>query len=303
MKRKKILIGSRASKLALIYANKAKNQISEHFSGELTIKEITTEGDNKLDVRLSELGGKGLFSKNIEIELLNKKIDLAVHALKDMPSIETNGLLTSCYLKRNNPNEVLISNNNKHLNELVPGSIIGTSSFRREFQLKKIRKDLNFKLIRGNVDTRLKKLKKGEYDAIVLSKAGLKSLKNESEITQEFSSKELIPSVGQGTIAIQCREDDKEMIEFLKKVNHHDTSIRVRAEREVLKVLDGDCETAVGAISEIKGNKLHLSSELFSIDGSRRYYYETISELKDFQKAGEEVGKNLKLQSQGNYKK
>ena len=303
MKRKKILIGSRASKLALIYANKAKKQISEHFSGELTIKEITTEGDNKLDVRLSELGGKGLFSKNIEIELLNKKIDLAVHALKDMPSIETNGLLTSCYLKRNNPNEVLISNNNKHLNELVPGSIIGTSSFRREFQLKKIRKDLNFKLIRGNVDTRLKKLKKGEYDAIVLSKAGLKSLKNESEITQEFSSKELIPSVGQGTIAIQCREDDKEMIEFLKKVNHHDTSIRVRAEREVLKVLDGDCETAVGAISEIKGNKLHLSSELFSIDGSRRYYYETISELKDFQKAGEEVGKNLKLQSQGNYKK
>ncbi len=149
----------------------------------------------------------------------------------------------------------------------------------------------------------LKKLKKGEYDAIVLSKAGLKSLKNESEITQEFSSKELIPSVGQGTIAIQCREDDKEMIEFLKKVNHHDTSIRVRAEREVLKVLDGDCETAVGAISEIKGNKLHLSSELFSIDGSRRYYYETISELKDFQKAGEEVGKNLKLQSRGNYKK
>ena len=189
------------------------------------------------------------------------------------------------------------------MNELIPGSIIGTSSFRREFQLKKIRKDLNFKLIRGNVDTRIKKLKKKEYDAIVLSKAGLKSLNKENEITQEFSNKELIPSVGQGTIAIQCRENDKEMIDFLKMINHKETSIAVMAEREVLKVLDGDCETAVGAISEIKNNKLYLSSELFSIDGSRRYYYETTCELKDFQKAGEEAGKNLKAQSKGDYKK
>ena len=303
MKRKKIIIGSRASKLALIYANNTKNEISKYYNNEILIKEITTEGDSKLDVRLSELGGKGLFSKNIENELLNKKIDLAVHALKDMPSIETSGLITNCFLKRNSANEVLISNDNKSLNELIPGSIIGTSSFRREFQLKKIRKDLNFKLIRGNVDTRIKKLKKKEYDAIVLSKAGLKSLNKENEITQEFSNKELIPSVGQGTIAIQCRENDKEMIDFLKMINHKETSIAVMAEREVLKVLDGDCETAVGAISEIKNNKLYLSSELFSIDGNRRYYYETTCELKDFQKAGEEAGKNLKAQSKGDYKK
>jgi len=303
MKRKKIIIGSRASKLALIYANNTKKEISKYYNNEILIKEITTEGDSKLDVRLSELGGKGLFSKNIENELLNKKIDLAVHALKDMPSIETPGLITNCFLKRNSANEVLISNDNKSLNELIPGSIIGTSSFRREFQLKNIRKDLNFKLIRGNVDTRIKKLKKKEYDAIVLSKAGLKSLNQEKEITQEFSNKELIPSVGQGTIAIQCRENDKEMIDFLKMINHKETSISVMAEREVLKVLGGDCETAVGAISEIKNNKLYLSSELFSIDGSRRYYYETTCELKDFQKAGEEVGKNLKAQSKGDYKK
>ena len=303
MKRKKIIIGSRASKLALIYANNTKKEISKYYNNEILIKEITTEGDSKLDVRLSELGGKGLFSKNIENELLNKKIDLAVHALKDMPSIETPGLITNCFLKRNSANEVLISNDNKSLNELIPGSIIGTSSFRREFQLKNIRKDLNFKLIRGNVDTRIKKLKKKEYDAIVLSKAGLKSLNQEKEITQEFSNKELIPRVGQGTIAIQCRENDKEMIDFLKMINHKETSISVMAEREVLKVLGGDCETAVGAISEIKNNKLYLSSELFSIDGSRRYYYETTCELKDFQKAGEEVGKNLKAQSKGDYKK
>ena len=139
---------------------------------------------------------------------------------------------------------------------MVPGSIIGTSSFRREFQLKRKRKDLNFKLIRGNVDTRIKKLKNGEYDAIILSKAGLNSLNLENEITQEFSYKDIVPSAGQGTVAVQCRNSDLEMIDFLKKINHTETSIRVKTEREVLKVLDGDCDTAVGAISEIKNNEL-----------------------------------------------
>ncbi len=197
MKKNKLFIGSRASKLALIYANKVKNEISKHYNKEIIIKEINTIGDNKLDVRLSELGGKGLFSKNIESELLKKNIDLAVHALKDLPTFETEGLITNCFLKRNDSNEVMISNSNKYLNDLVPGSIVGTSSFRREFQLKRIRKDLNFKIIRGNVDTRIEKLKKGEYDAIILAKAGLSSLNLEKEITQEFSNNDLIPSAGQ----------------------------------------------------------------------------------------------------------
>ena len=212
MKRNKLFIGSRASKLALIYANKVKNEISKHYNKEIIIKEINTTGDNKIDIRLSELGGKGLFSKNIENELLNKNIDLAVHALKDLPSFDTEGLVTNCFLKRNNSNEVMISNSNKKLNDLVPGSIVGTSSFRREFQLKRIRKDLNFKLIRGNVDTRIRKLKSGEYDAIILAKAGLSSLNLDNEITQEFSNNELIPSAGQGTIAVQCRKDDTDII-------------------------------------------------------------------------------------------
>ena len=126
---------------------------------DVDIKKITTKGDTKIDIRLSEIGGKGLFSKNIEEELLKKNIDIAVHALKDLPSFETKGLKTNCFLKRNSSNEVLISNSKKKLKDLVPGSIIGTSSFRREFQLRNIRKDLNFKLIRGNIDTRIKKLK------------------------------------------------------------------------------------------------------------------------------------------------
>ena len=303
MERNKIIIGSRSSKLALIYTHKAKDEILKYFKGEIVIKKINTTGDNKLDVRLSELGGKGLFSKNIEIELLKKNIDLAVHALKDLPSFESDGLTTNCFLKRNSSNEVMISNTNKSLNELVPGSIIGTSSYRREFQLKKIRKDLNFKLIRGNVDTRLKKLKNGEYDAIVLSKAGLTSLNLDNEITYEFSNKELMPSAGQGTIAIQCRKDDSQMIEFLEKINHEETSIGVKAEREVLKVLEGDCETAVGAVSIIQNNKITIKGELFSLDGNKRYYHEVYCDLKDAYLGGNEVGQKLKEKSKGDYKK
>ena len=303
MEKNKIIIGSRSSKLALIYSHKVKDEILKYFKGEIEIKKINTTGDNKLDVRLSELGGKGLFSKNIEIELLNKNIDLAVHALKDLPSFETEGLITNCFLKRNSSNEVLISNTNKSLNELVPGSIIGTSSYRREFQLKKIRKDLNFKLIRGNIDTRLKKLKNGEYDAIVLSKAGLTSLNLDNEITYEFSNKELIPSAGQGTIAIQCREDDRQMIKFLEKINHEETSISVKSEREVLKVLEGNCETAVGAISKIQNNKISIKGELFSLDGNKRYYHEVNCDLKDAYLGGNEVGQKLKEKSKGDYKK
>ena len=303
MERDKIYIGSRSSKLALIYAEKVKTEIAKYFNGEISIIKISTSGDKNLHTRLSEIGGKGLFSSSIEKELLNEKIDIAVHALKDLPSFETHGLTTNCFLKRNSPNEVMISNTQKKLEELVPGSIIGTSSFRREFQLKRKRKDLNFKLIRGNVDTRIKKLRNGKYDAIILSRAGLNSLNLENEITQEFSYKDLVPSAGQGTIAVQCRNSDLEMIDFLKKINHTETSIRVKTEREVLKVLDGDCDTAVGAISEIKNNKLFILGELFSKDGNRRYYYEANFELKDYYQAGLEVGNNLKKQSKGNYKK
>ena len=166
MKSDKIIIGSRGSKLALIYANKVKKEIIKNLSVKVEIKSITTEGDTNQKDRLSELGGKGMFSKKIEIELLENKIDLAVHALKDMPSIETDGLITNCFLKRNYPNEILISKNNIKFDELKSKSIIGTSSFRREYQLQMKRNDLIYKLIRGNVDTRIKKLNDGLYDGI-----------------------------------------------------------------------------------------------------------------------------------------
>jgi len=307
MKSKKIIIGSRGSKLALIYAEKAKEKILE-VSKELNIesveiKKITTAGDLNQKDRLSEIGGKGLFSKKIEIELLENKIDIAVHALKDMPSDETEGLITNCFLERNDPREVLISKNKIKFKDLNQNSIIGTSSYRREFQLKNKRSDLNYKLIRGNVDTRINKLNQNLYDAIVLSFAGINSLNLDEHISEIFSIDEIIPSVGQGVIALQCKNDDDFIKNVLKKINDEKTFKSAQAERNVLKVLEGDCETAVGAISVINNENIILEGELFSLDGKERYYCKSSKDIKYAAELGIEIGEDLKKQSKGSYKK
>jgi len=302
MKSKKIIIGSRGSKLALIYAERARAKILK-FCPEVEIKKITTTGDINQKDRLSEIGGKGLFSKQIENELLNEKIDIAVHALKDMPSDETEDLLINCFLERNDPREVLISHNNDLIKDLKPNSIIGTSSFRREFQLKKIRSDLNYKLIRGNVDTRIKKLNEKLYDAIILSYAGIQSLKLDKIVSQIFSTREIIPSVGQGVVALQCRKNDSEIIKLLDKVNHKLTNICAVAERQFLKVLEGDCETAVGAIANLVGDQINLEAELFSIDGKQRFYHKASKNINYSSELGREVGEILKKESNNSYKR
>ena len=303
---KKIIIGSRGSKLALIYAQNAKNKIIQNTninSDDIVIKKITTKGDQVQDQRLSEVGGKGLFSTNIEKELQEKKIDIAVHALKDMPAIETEGLKTETFIERNDPREILITNNKKKLKELKLNSIIGTSSYRREFQIKKIRNDFNCKLIRGNVDTRIKKLNDGLYDAIILSCAGMKSLTIEDKITEIFSTQEIIPSAGQGIIALQCCKDDNEIISILDKINHKETSLRAYAERNVLKVLEGDCETAIGVHAMIEGDKIILEAELFSLDGLKRFYEKRSSKINNAKELGIEVGEVLKKKSNNSYKR
>jgi hydroxymethylbilane synthase len=303
---KKIVIGSRGSKLALIYAQNAKDKIIQNTDlndDDISIKEITTKGDQVQDQRLSEVGGKGLFSTNIEKELQDKKIDIAVHALKDMPANETDGLRTNTFLERNDPREILITKDKKKLKDLQVKAIIGTSSYRREFQIKKIRSDLKCKLIRGNVDTRIKKLNDGLYDAIILSYAGIKSLSIEDKITEIFSTQEIIPSAGQGIISLQCRNDDKNIISILDKINDQKTSLRAHAERNVLKVLEGDCETAVGVHSIIEGDKIVLEAELFSLDGKQRFYEKKSSEIENAKSLGEEVGKILKVKSNNSYKK
>ena len=307
MKNKKIIIGSRGSKLALLYAGRAKVQIlnfSTDFGIEdVSIKKIITKGDIIQNTRLSEVGGKGLFSKTIEEELLDEKIDIAVHALKDMPSDETKGLITNCFLQRNDPREILISKDNKHIKDLASNATVGTSSFRREFQLKKIREDLNYKLIRGNVDTRIKKLNDGLFDAIILSYAGIQSLNLNKKVSQIFSTSEIIPSAGQGIVALQCRENDKNLIKLLDKVNHQSTHNCVLAERNVLKILEGDCETAVGAIAKIDEGNINLEAELFSLDGKERFYHKASKELKLASELGKEVGLILKKESNNSYKK
>ena len=303
---KKITIGSRGSKLALIYAQKAKDKIIQNTNiknEDIIIKEITTKGDQVQDMRLSEVGGKGLFSTNIEKELQDKKIDIAVHALKDMPAIETVGLRTNTFLKRNDPREILIAQSGKKLNELKINSIIGTSSYRREFQIKKIRSDLNCKLIRGNVDTRIKKLNDGLYDAIILSYAGIKSLEIEDKITEIFSIEEIIPSAGQGIIALQCRNNDIEIISVLDAINDKETSLRAHAERNVLKVLEGDCETAVGTHAIIEGDQITLQAELFSLDGKQRFFEKKSSKINDARELGKEIGEILKTKSNNSYKR
>ena len=182
-------------------------------------------------------------------------------------------------------------------------AIIGTSSYRREFQIKKIRSDLNCKLIRGNVDTRIKKLNDGLYDAIILSYAGIKSLSIEDKITEVFSTQEIIPSAGQGIISLQCRKDDDEIISLLDKINDQETSLRAHTERNVLKVLEGDCETAVGAHAIIEGDEIILEAELFSLDGSKRFYEKKFSKIENAKTLGKEVGQILKIKSNNSYKR
>ena len=305
--KKNIIIGSRGSKLAMIYAEKARKKVLNFAKDfgveEVIIKDIVTKGDQVQEKRISEVGGKGLFSKTIEDELLDSQIDIAVHALKDMPSEETKGLLTNCFLERNDPREVLISRDNKNLKDLSPNSVVGTSSFRREFQIKKIRNNIDCKLIRGNVDTRIRKLNENLYDAIILSYAGINSLGLNQKISQTFSTSEIIPCAGQGVIALQCRNDDEELIELLNSVNHQSTHNSVKAERNVLKVLEGDCETAVGVFASIDIDKINLEAELFSLDGSKKFHLKLFDSVNKAEELGIEMGKTLKKMSNNSYKK
>ena len=302
----KIIIGSRGSKLALIYAQKAKDKIIQKTNlkdEDIHIKVISTKGDEFQNIRLSEFGGKGLFSTNIEKELQEKKIDIAIHALKDMPSFETAGLKTNTFLERNDARESLITKDKKKLKDLKINAVVGTSSYRREFQIKKIREDLNCKLIRGNVDTRIKKLNEGLYDAIILSYAGIKSLGLEEHVSEIFETNKIIPSAGQGIIALQCRENDDEIISILDMINHKKTCQQAHAERSVLKILEGDCETAVGVYSFIRGNEIILEAELFSLDGKKRFNEKKISEISKAKELGIDIGQILKKKADNCYKK
>ena len=301
----KIIIGSRGSKLSLAYANRVKNLISNIdliIGNKIIIETIKTSGDLFQGKKISEIGGKNLFCKEIEEKLIRKEIDIAVHSLKDMDSIETKGLVIHAYIERNDPRETFVSKKFEKLSEINKGNI-GSSSRRRELQLKLINKNITVKNIRGNVDTRINKVKGNIYDATILANAGVSSLDFNKDVSYVFSIDEMLPSAGQGVIALQSKADDNFINNLLNKINHRQTYLSVKSERNVLKVLDGDCETAIGVYSIIKDDIIELKAELFSIDGNERFYIESSKNVGQADELGLEVGENLKRQSKGNYKK
>ena len=262
---KKITIGARGSKLSLAYVSRVKSLILESSKDtDIHIKTIKTSGDINSDVKLSEIGGKNLFCKEIEENLIENNIDIAVHSLKDMESVEHEDLMIGAFVKRNDPRDVLVSKKIKKLSELDSNITIGSSSKRREFQLKKINKNISVINLRGNIDTRVQKVEEKKLDAIILAAAGIKSLNLENKISLIFETNEMLPAVGQGVIAVQCRKDDKLIIDIIKKINDKETSLCAKAERKMLQTIGGDCETAVGGLAEINNNNLKLRAQLFS---------------------------------------
>jgi hydroxymethylbilane synthase len=303
---KKIIIGARGSKLSLAYAAKVKRLILETQSklikDDIEIHSIKTSGDIFHDKKLSEIGGKNLFCKEIEESLLTKRIDIAVHSLKDMASEEIISLNIAAYIERNDPREVFVSFKHSNFKELKDG-IMGSSSRRRDLQLKLINKDILVKNIRGNIDTRIQKLKDGLYDGIVLALAGIKTLKLEENVKYIFSAEEMLPAVGQGIIAAQCRRDDTNIIKLLKKINNEETKQCALAERSLLKTLSGDCDTAVGGLATIKNNELILSTQLFSDNGNQDFIYKIKGKREDGIGLGKIAGTELLKKAGNNFKK
>jgi hydroxymethylbilane synthase len=253
---RKIIVGSRRSKLALTQTNWVIEQLKKlNPSFEFEVKEIVTKGDQILDVTLSKVGGKGLFVKEIEQAMLDKEIDMAVHSMKDMPAVLPEGLTIGCIPFREDPRDALISNGHIKLKDLKKGAIIGTSSLRRSAQLLVERPDLEIKWIRGNVDTRLEKLNNEEYDAIILAASGLSRLGWAKETVTELLDTEMcVPAVGQGALSIECREDDKELLELFEKFTCKKTDRAVRAERSFLQKMEGGCQVPIAGFAEIAAN-------------------------------------------------
>ena len=294
---KKIIIGSRGSKLSLAYSNHVKNLLMksnlQFDDNSIDMKIIKTSGDIFQNKKISDIGGKGVFCKQIEEELLQSKIDLAVHSLKDLPTKMTDGLCVSAVVKRNDPRDAFLSYSNKSFKDLKPQSKIGTSSFRRQAQLNLLRNDLEIVTMRGNIDTRIKKLKNHECDAIVLSLAGIQMLNLINEVKEVFTTEQMLPAIGQGVIALQCRKDDKKILNILKTINDKETFCCIQAERALLEAIGGDCDTAIGGLAKLSNNKIFLKSELFSNDGKKKFEFQSSGHFRNAKEVGYKVGKAL----------
>lgn len=294
---RKIVVGSRKSNLALVQTKWVIEQLKKAgVPNEFEIKKIVTKGDKILDVTLSKVGGKGLFVKEIERAMYDKEIDFAVHSMKDMPSVMPEGLMISCIPVREDPRDAFLSKNNVPLLELPKGAVVGTSSLRRAAQILGVRPDIEIKWIRGNIETRIRKMQEEDYDAIILAASGLKRTGLSEELVTEYLEPEtVIPAVGQGALAIESREDDTEIREILSKINDAYTTKTVTAERTFLRLLDGGCQVPIGGHALLEGDEIILTGLVGTPDG-KTILKETVRGTEP-----EEVGKEVaeKLIQQG----
>ena len=286
---RKLIVGSRRSKLALTQSQQFIDKLKFiDPSLDIEIKEIVTKGD--------KIGGKGLFVKEIQNELFNKEIDMAIHSLKDVPSMIPDGLTLGCIPDREIPFDAYIAKNHIPLQELSEGSIVGTSSLRRGAQILSKYPHLKIKWIRGNIDTRLKKLETEDYDAIILAAAGLKRMGWSDNIVTTYLDRDiLLPAIGQGALGIECRSDDKELLDLLSKVHNHDVAQCVTAERTFLSEMDGSCQVPIGGYATIaQDNQIEFTGLIMSPDGKERYEHTALG--TDPVKLGIEVSQVLKKQ-------
>lgn len=290
---RKIIVGSRRSKLALTQTNWFIEQLKQAgVPFEFEVKEIVTKGDRILDVQLSKVGGKGLFVKEIEQALYDKEIDFAVHSMKDMPAVLPEGLVIGCIPKREDPRDAFISVGHVKFADLPQGAVVGTSSLRRSSQLLKARPDLKIKWIRGNVDTRLQKLETEEYDAIILAASGLNRLGWSNDVVTEYLEPEIcLPAVAQGSLGIECRGDDRELLQELAKLTDKATWETAHAERAFLAAMDGGCQVPIAGYATYENEEIHFTGLVAAPDASE--FYEDSATSKNAEEAGKAVAKIL----------
>jgi len=296
----KLKIASRRSKLAMVQTLWVKDQLERNIPNlEVSIEAMATQGDKILDVALAKIGDKGLFTKELEAQMLVGHADIAVHSLKDLPTNLPNGLKLGCITKREDPADALVVNKKTEgykLETLPEGSIVGTSSLRRLAQLRNKYPHLVFKDIRGNVITRIEKLDAGEFDCIILAAAGLKRLGFESRIHQIIPSEISLHAVGQGALGIECKSDDDNVLEIINVLEDKPTSQRCLAERAFLRDLEGGCQVPIGVNSNIDNGLLYLTGMVASLDGERLIKDQVIGNINDPELVGIELAKKLKLQ-------
>ena len=289
-----IRIGTRGSKLALWQAEWVRRELESRWP-DITVEivKIKTTGDKILDSPLAKIGGKGLFVKEIEDALLSKRVDLAVHSMKDVPTVLPEGLHLRAITRREDPRDVLVSKDGLRLDELAQGAHIGTSSLRRQCQLWHIREDFKISTLRGNLDTRLRKLKEGQYDAIILAGAGMRRLGFEQHITEYLPEDRMLPAIGQGALGIETRCDDSFIDELVSFLDHRETSIGVRAERAFLERLEGGCQVPIAAHAVVEEETVRLTGLVGSVDGKTIYRDSIAGDATDAERLGVELAERL----------